>query len=338
MPQSGPGKWFRTGITLPQLFRMYPDDAAAERWFIEQRWPNGVACHHCGSLNVTTKTGSKSMPFRCRDCRKRFSTRTGTVMQSSKLGFQVWLVAIYLLSTSLKSVSSMKLHRDLGITQKHAWHLAHRIREAWRRGDGEFDMFDGPVEADETFVGGKVKSMSNRRRKQYAGGGPFANKVAVVGVRDRETGKVRTKVIGTVTGENASAFVAEHKTADAKLYTDETAAYNSFDRESVKHSVHEYVRGEIHTNGMESFWSMLKRGIVGTFHKLSAEHLERYTNEFEGRHNSRGSDTSDQMSAMIRGVDGKQLRYRDLVEDGERANRIARGWKPPVHWRHRRKN
>ena len=135
-------------------------------------------------------------------------------------------------------------------------------------------------------------------------------------------------MIGTVTSENASAFVAANKAADAKLYTDETAAYNSLDRETVKHSVHEYVRGKIHTNGIESFWSMLKRSVTGTFHKMSAEHIRRYSTEFEGRHNARGLDTADQMAAMVRGAEGKQLRYLDLIENGVRAGQIARGVKP----------
>ena len=185
-----------------------------------------------------------------------------------------------------------------------------------------------PAAAATAISNSNRDTTSNRRRKQYAGGGPFANKVAVVGIRDRKTGKVRTKVIGTVTSENASAFVAANKAADAKLYTDETAAYNSLDRETVKHSVHEYVRGKIHTNGIESFWSMLKRSVTGTFHKMSAEHVRRYSTEFEGRHNARGLDTADQMAAMVRGTEGKQLRYLDLIENGVRAGQIARGVKP----------
>ena len=181
MSKPNPGRSHRAGITIAELFRMYPDGRAAERWFIEQRWPDGIACHYCGSMNVQTGCAHKTMPFRCRTCRKRFSVRTGTVMQSSKLRCQVWLIAMYLMTTSLKGVSSMKLHRDLGITQKSAWHLAHRLRETWKR-DGNGAFF-GPVEADENWVGGKAKSMSNRRRKEFAGR-KNANKTVVAGVRD----------------------------------------------------------------------------------------------------------------------------------------------------------
>ena len=312
----------RTGISLAELFRTYPDDATSERWFIDQRWPEGIACHWCGSTNVQTGCAHKTMPFRCRDCRKRFSVRTGTVMQSSKLGFQVWLVAMYLVTTSLKGVSSMKLHRDLKVTQKTAWHLAHRLREMWKQ-DGA-DPFHGPVEADEVYIGGKVKTMSNRRRKQFAGKGPSAGKVTVAGVRDRETKRVRAVVIDGETGPMTRGLVAGSTTADTKLYTDESQIYGRLgNRETVKHRLKEYVRGEVHTNGIESFWSMLKRGYIGTFHRMSPEHLARYVQEFEGRHNARDLDTADQMTAMARGGEGRLLRYSDLIGNGCRARARA---------------
>ena len=133
-----PGKSHRKGISVKQFIRMYPTDAAAEQWFIQQRWPAGVGCPHCGSLNVQIGCSHPTMPFRCREkaCdRKRFSTKTGTVMESSKIGYQDWLIAMFIVTTSLKSVSSMKLHRDLGITQKSAWFLAHRLRDAWAQGE-----------------------------------------------------------------------------------------------------------------------------------------------------------------------------------------------------------
>ena len=321
MGKRAPGRSQRTGISLAELFLTFPDDAAAERWFVEKRWPDGICCHHCGSISVQTVTKHHTMPFRCRDCRKRFSVRTGTVMQSSKLGYQTWAVAIYLLTTSLKGVSSMKLHRDLNITQKSAWHLAHRLRETLRNSYGS--PFAGPVEADETFVGGKAKNMHKAQRERLTGRGG-ADKTAVVGVRDRATKRVRAAVVERVDGVTLKGFVAAHAADNATIYTDEAGAYTGLaNREAVAHGVGEYVRGQAHINGMESFWSMLKRGYVGTYHRMSSEHLGRYVGEFEGRHNNRDRNTDDQMSAMVRGAEGKRLRYADLTSHGHGREAVA---------------
>ena len=210
MPQKAPGKAHRKGISLVEIIRRFPDDASAEAYFAEQRWPNGVACPHCGSTNVQSGTKHKTMLYRCREkeCAKRFSAKTGTVMEGSKLGFQVWMIATFLLSTNLKSVSSMKLHRDLEITQKSAWFLAHRLRRALNR-DG--DMFVGSVEVDETYIGGKRKNMSNAKRKELAGTGRGAvGKTAVVGIKDRETKNVRAKVVENTDKATLQDFVVEN--------------------------------------------------------------------------------------------------------------------------------
>ena len=307
------GKHFRNSISLVELFRMFPDDSTAEAWFIKQYWPNGIACPDCGSLSVQTGAKHKSMPFRCRDCKKRFSTRTGTVMQSSKLGYQVWAIAIYLLTTSLKSVSSMKLHRDLSVTQKTAWHLAHRIRESMIR-QGDEGLLKGPVEVDETYVGGLRKNMPKSKREKLEGRGP-AGKTAVVGIKDRGTNEVRAKVVDSTDAETLQGFIVEHTEPSAKVYTDDAMAYSNlpFDHESVKHSVAEYVKGQAHTNGVESFWSTLKRAHKGTFHRLSYKHLPKYVDEFADKHNVRSMDTLKQMASIARRMGGRRLRYKDLV-------------------------
>ena len=315
MAHKAPGKSYRNGLTLIQLMDLFPDEEAAKNWFAEGRWPEGPHCPHCGSFNVQSDIKHRSMTHRCRDCEDKpmFSMKTGTIMEGSKLGYRVWAIAIYLVATNLKGVSSMKLHRDLGVTQKTAWHLAHRIRKALGRGEAPFR---GPVEVDETFMGGKRKNMSHARRKALKGlGRGTAGKTVVVGAKDRATNLVSARVVQSTDAETLQGFVEEQAIPDAQIYTDDAKAYKGMSNphESVKHSVSEYVRGMAHTNGIESFWSMLKRGYIGTFHHFSEKHTGRYVAEFAGRHNIREQDTLDQMAEIVDGMVHKRLKYRDLV-------------------------
>ena len=298
---------------MVELFEMFPDNAAAETWFEAQRWPNGVSCPTCGSVRHAVIKSRKPMPYRCKDCREHFSVRKGTVMQSSKLGCQKWAVAIYLVATSLKGVSSMKLHRDLKIRQPSAWHLAQRIREGFT--DGE-EMMAGPVEVDEAYFGGKEKN-KHESKKQRAGRGAVG-KTAVIGAKDRSSNKVSAEAVPFIDKMMIHEFVTWVAEKEAKLYTDESPVYNGFkNHESVCHSVGEFVKGMAHTNGLESFWALMKRGFHGTYHKMSPKHLNRYVQEFAGRHNIRGLDTIAQMALIARGLDRKRLRYRDLVADAD---------------------
>ncbi len=241
-------------------------------------------------------------------------------MQASNLGYQTWVLAIYLLTTSLKGQSSMKLHRDLNITQKSAWFLAYRIRKAFaNQYDGERSPVSGPVEVDETYMGGKRSNMSNAQRKALAdvgAGRGAAGKTAVAGAKDRATNQAAAGVASSTSKSVLQDFVGSHVADEAVVYTDGASVYDDLPNphKAVNHSVMEFVRGDVHTNGVESFWSMLKRGYKGIYHKMSPKHLDRYVQEFAGRHNFRNADTLLQMGVVVRALEGRHPNYTDLTE------------------------
>ena len=309
---AAPGKSYRKGIPLMELCDMFPNEASAERWFEDVQWDGDRHCGHCGSINTYKVKNRKPCPYRCRDCKQYFSVRHGTTMADTNLPLRKWAFAVYLFTTNLKGVSSMKLHRDLGVTQKTAWFMLHRLREAWCQSG--IDQFLGPVEVDETYMGGRRKNKSNAERKESTGRGAV-DMSPVVGMRDRDTGKVAAKAIDNTDRATLQDFVVVYAAQGARVYTDEHCGYTGmpFDHETVKHSVAEYVRGQAHINGMESFWATLKRAHKGTYHKISPKHLNRYVQEFSGRHNVRPFDTVDQMRALFAGMVGKRLLRKDLI-------------------------
>ena len=313
MTKSAPGKWFREGISLIELTDRFPDEAAATNWFIKARWPDGRYCPKCGCVDTREVPKAKPMPYICRGCKEYFSVRTGSIVQDSRLPLRKWVFAIYLEMTGLKGVSSMKLHRDLKVTQKTAWFMLHRIREVWNvESDG---LFAGPVEVDETYIGG-LEGNKHAHKKQRLGRGGIGKSV-VVGAKDRTTNEVRVEVVDGTDAKTLQGFVVDHADPDATVYTDEAAGYKGmpFKHESVRHTAGEYVKDMAHTNGIESFWATLKRAHKGTFHKISPKHLDRYAQQFAGKHNARENDTIEQMEDVVAGMIGKRLMYRDLIVD-----------------------
>ena len=292
-------------LSLIAFFRACPDDAAAERRLIAQRWSDGIRCPHCDSARVQERTTHPTMPHRCRDCRRFFSVRTGTAMVDSKLGYQQWALAVYLLQRSKKGISSVSLAETLGITQKSAWHLAHRLRTAFKR----VAPLPGTVEADETYVGGRERN----RHWDKKGTKP---KTPVVGAKSRETGQVTATVVPTVTKSAIQEWVARHVSAGARLFTDQAPVYVGApvaEHRTVNHKRKQYVDGEVWTNGVESHWALMKRGYHGTYHWWSVKHMQRYVNEFAGRFNLYGQTPQAQLASLVRGMVGQRLTYADLT-------------------------
>ncbi len=303
------------GMSLLELAEMFPTEAAARRWFEGIVWPNGSRhCPRCASLG-TYRCRHAKMPYRCRDCGKYFSVKTGTVMAGSPLPLRKWAYAIYLDMSSPKGVSSTRLRHDIGVTQKTAWFMQHRIRQAFVR--VRPDRFEGPVEVDEAYIGGKERNKHASKRVPRKG---WSGKIPVVGLKDRATNMVSAYVVKNTDSTTLWRIITAHIGPGSVIYTDEYPAYSrltpSYRHRAAKHSSGDYVRGDVHTNGMESFWALLKRAYKGTFHALSRKHLQRYVDELAGKQNLRPLGTLERMQQVVVHMVGKRLTYRELVYGG----------------------
>lgn len=304
-------------------------DAAAARVYLESiRWPNGPICPHCGAFDRITKLAGKSHRpglYDCGHCRDQFTVTVGTVFERSKVGLDKWVFAATLMACSKKGISSKQIERMLGVTYKTAWFMTHRLREAMKAPGGMFSPGGATVEADATYVGGKEKNKhASKRTKGNIGG---VGKQCVFSLVEREGG-VRSFHIPSVNSKNLKPIITGQLHASTRLMTDgerplRAAKQWVSSHETVNHEIGEYVRGDVHTNTVEGYFSILKRGIIGTFHSVSEQHLQRYMHEFDFRYNHRqvkrevegrsvlvGPSDIERTEILLGQVHGKRLMYR----------------------------
>jgi transposase-like protein len=290
----------------------FHDDDKAREYLEALRWPNGAVCPHCGTVGDHYRLdGDAHRPglLKCKDCREQFSVTVGTVFESSKVPLSKWLTAVYLMTSSKKGISSHQLHRTLGVTYKTAWFMSHRIRLAMSEPGGLMGEGGGTVEADETYIGRKPG-----RRKGRAG---FGHKNIVFALVERE-GRVRSTHITGKTFAGIKRALKANVSPDAVLMTDDARMYRKIarqfaDHQAVNHSAGEYVRDNAHTNTIEGFFGVFKRGMNGTYQHCSPEHLHRYLAEFDFRYNHRsalGVEDMERATRALIAIEGKRLTYR----------------------------
>ena len=290
---------------------IFNDETEAREWLEARVWPNGRVCPHCGAEEARTRRlegkAHRAGLYQCNQCREQFTATVGTVMERSKIPLPKWLMAVYLLSASKKGMSAHQLSRMLGVSYKSTWFMMHRIREAMREPSfaaGPLGGTNKVVEADETYVGGKAKNRKNK----------VPPKEPVVALVERE-GRVRGYHVADVDSKTLRPILVEQIEATSRLMTDESKVYTKVGKtfashEKVNHSIEEYVRGDAHRQTVENYFSLLKRGIVGVYHHVSAAHLKRYVGEFEFRYNTRKRTDMERAALAAEGIKGKRLTYR----------------------------
>ena len=302
----------KSTISTFQLFEMFPDAESARLYLESRLWENGVTCPTCkATKRITTRKGGF---YRCNACQLDFTIRTGTIFERSHVPLHKWLYAMYLLVTARKGISSMQLAKEIGITQKSAWFVLHRLREAC---GGKLDKLRGMVEIDECFIGGKERN-KHEHKKLKAGRGSVG-KTAVVGLRERGGNTIAMPLADTSAASLQSAIHANVEVGST-IFTDEASGYIGldglfFNHQSVNHMAGEYRLGQASTNGIESVWAVLKRGVYGVYHQISKKHLAKYVDEFTFRLNVGNVKyhTLERLDSFVLAVVGKRLTYEGLT-------------------------
>jgi transposase-like protein len=302
----------KSTISTYQLFEMFPDQEAARVYLEGRLWPNGVRCPVCGlGERITARAGGY---YRCNQCKEDFTVRTGTIFERSHVPLHKWIYAMYLLVTARKGISSMQLSKEIGITQKSAWFVLQRLREAC--GDN-LSVLRGIIEIDEMYVGGKEANRHADKKKLDGKHGP-AEKTAVVGMRERG-GKTKAVIVPDTRQHTLSHVIHEHVELGSTINTDEHGGYANLSKEFVHHTINhsagEYVRDGVSTNGIESVWAVMKRGLHGVYHHASPKHLHRYVDEFTFRLNEGNVErhTLARLDSFVTNVAGKRLTYKALI-------------------------
>ena len=298
--------------SLYDLLKAFPDELSAIKHFETLRWKNGAYCPHCGSTKVYDFADQKT--HKCGECRKRFSVKVGTIFEDSKIGMQKWCMAIWLITSHKKGIASTQLATDISVTQKTAWFMLHRLRCAAQTKSFNRPL-NGPVEADETFVGGKEKNKHDR--KKLGQGRGSIGKTPVFGVKARDS-EIRFEKANQLTGATAKDTVHRNVALGSSLLTDGARVYKGLDGEfhhyTVNHSAGEHVRSHFfHTNTIESAWALLKRQIIGVHNFVSAKHLQRYLDEMMFRQNRRDVREGNRVNMRLEAANGKRLRYKELI-------------------------
>jgi transposase-like protein len=304
----------KSTISTFELFAMYPDQESARTYLEGRLWPEGPKCPVCGlGERVTARAGGF---YRCNQCKEDFTVRTGTIFERSHVPLHKWVYAMYLLVTARKGISSMQLAKEIGITQKSAWFVLHRLREACGK---DLTKLRGLIEIDETYVGG-IEANKHEHKKLKAGRGTVG-KTPVLGMRERgKGGRTKGVKLANTDAQTIQDVIVQNVEVGSTLHTDEHGAYRDigglfFSHESVNHSQGEFVRDGVTTNSIESVFAVLKRGLIGVYHHASAKHLGRYVDEFAFRLNEGNvaRHTLQRLDSFVSGVAGKRLTYKALI-------------------------